>query len=225
MAEKESFLLNEKDSFVLHQEDFAQIDKLSNADAGKLLKAILLYVSTGALPDKLCVRAEIMFDYIRRHLDWDRKKYLEKCKKNSEAGKKGGRPRKHKPSNEDSEKAKKANGFSEKHEKATESKKSLYDIDIDIECDSDSDIESESESEREPDPEREPVARLGAGWQSRTAAPILPPDPQQAQEDVPEWRVRYLRTMLNLCSTGAIVDPEEERRWKRELEELTGGTV
>lgn len=196
----------EKESFLLHTEDFTQIGKLKDSDAGKLLKAILTYVETGALPDKLCVRGETMFDYIRRRLDRDRESYQETCRRRSEAGKKGGRPRKEPVSEEGTEKAKKAIGFSEKQEKAMESKKSLPDPD----------------PEYDPDPD--PVARLGPGWQSRTASPIPPPDPQKAQEERIR-RVKYLNTMLNLYHCGALVDPEEERRYRRELEELTGGSL
>ena len=83
-----------QDSVVLHLEDFEDIESMKDADAGKLLKAILCYVSTGALPEKLGVQAKTMFGYIRRHIDRDKSYYDEVKKKRSEAGKKGGRPKK-----------------------------------------------------------------------------------------------------------------------------------
>ena len=104
-----------QDSVILHLEDFEDIDCMKDAEAGKLLKAILCYVSTGALPDKLGVQARTMFGYIRRHIDRDKDKYAEKCRKRAEAGRKGGRPKKEaNDSDENQNKAKKANGFFEK---------------------------------------------------------------------------------------------------------------
>lgn len=83
-------------SVVLHLEDFEDLGDLKDAEAGKLLKAILAYVSTGVLPDKLGVQAKTMFGYIRRHIDRDKTYYDEVKRKRSEAGKLGGRPKKSK---------------------------------------------------------------------------------------------------------------------------------
>lgn len=187
----------EKESFLLHMDDFAQIGKLKDSDAGKLLKAILAYVETGALPDKLCVRGETMFDYIRRHLDRDWEYYQETCRRRSEAGKKGGRPRKEPVSEEGTEKAKKANGFSEKQEKAMESKKSLPDPDPDPDPD--------PEPDPEPEPEPEPVSHSSEC---------------DGSSEERNRRIGYLKTMLRLCETGAITDRDDYCRWKRELEAL-----
>ena len=107
-----------QDSVVLHLEDFEDIEGMKDADAGKLLKAILCYVSTGALPEKLGVQAKTMFGYIRRHIDRDKSYYDEVKKKRSEAGKKGGRP-------------KKANESKKSKRLFSESKKSYPDTDTD----------------------------------------------------------------------------------------------
>ena len=115
-----------QDSVVLHLEDFEDIEGMKDADAGKLLKAILCYVSTGALPEKLGVQAKTMFGYIRRHIDRDKSYYDEVKKKRSEAGKKGGRPKKA------SESKKSKRLFSE-------SKKSYPDTDTDTDPDTDPD--------------------------------------------------------------------------------------
>ena len=115
-----------QDSVVLHLEDFEDIDGMKDADAGKLLKAILCYVSTGALPEKLGVQAKTMFGYIRRHIDRDKSYYDEVKKKRSEAGKKGGRP-------------KKANESKKSKRLFSESKKSYPDTDTDTDPDTDPD--------------------------------------------------------------------------------------
>ena len=187
-----------KNNVILHLEDFEDLQDLKDAEAGRLLKAIYSYVSTGEVVDNLGVQARTMFRYIRRRIDRDKASYEEKCRKRAAAGKLGGRPKKEMDNEENQEKAKKANGFFEK--------------------------QNNPEYDPDPDPDPDPVARMGPGWQSRTASPIPPPDPQKAQEERLR-RVQYLKTMLNLYHCGALVDPEEERRYRRELEELTGGSL
>ena len=122
-----------QDSVVLHLEDFEDIEGMKDADAGKLLKAILCYVSTGALPEKLGVQAKTMFGYIRRHIDRDKSYYDEVKKKRSEAGKKGGRP-------------KKANESKKSKRLFSESKKSYPDTDTDTDPDTDPDTDTDPET-------------------------------------------------------------------------------
>lgn len=124
-----------QDSVVLHLEDFEDIEGMKDADAGKLLKAILCYVSTGALPEKLGVQAKTMFGYIRRHIDRDKSYYDEVKKKRSEAGKKGGRP-------------KKANESKKSKRLFSESKKSYPDTDTDPDPDTDTDTDPETVAQR-----------------------------------------------------------------------------
>lgn len=97
-----------KDSFVMHIEDFEDLGELKDAEAGKLLRAIIAFATEEEIP-KLGVQAKTMFGYIRRHMERDKAKYEATCRKRAEAGCQGGRPKK-----ETSEKAKKANGFSGK---------------------------------------------------------------------------------------------------------------
>lgn len=130
-----------QDSVVLHLEDFEDIESMKDADAGKLLKAILCYVSTGALPEKLGVQAKTMFGYIRRHIDRDKSYYDEVKKKRSEAGKKGGRP-------------KKANESKKSKRLFSESKKSYPDTDTDTDPDPDPDTDT--------DPDPDTVAQRSA---------------------------------------------------------------
>ena len=136
-----------QDSVVLHLEDFEDIEGMKDADAGKLLKAILCYVSTGALPEKLGVQAKTMFGYIRRHIDRDKSYYDEVKKKRSEAGKKGGRP-------------KKANESKKSKRLFSESKKSYPDTDTDPDPDTDTD----------PDTDPDPVAPSADGPGSGVAS-------------------------------------------------------
>ena len=189
---------NGKESFVLHLEDFEDFEELKDAEAGKLIKAILAYASTGVLPENLGVRASTMFRYIRRHLDRDKARYEETCRKRAESGKLGGRPRKQE--DEKQNKAKKAKGFSEKQKNP--------DIDPDPERDPD------PEPEPERDPERDPVAPPGGG-------------PGEGGFEIGsmerENRISYLVTMCRLYQAGAITDAEDYKAWNRELEALRGG--
>ena len=129
-------------SVVLHMDDFEDINELKDSDAGKLLKAIIAYSNDGSMPEKLGIQAKTMFSFIRRHIDRDKLKYEETCRRRSESGRKGGRPKKQEGDNPDgfSEKqkeAKKANGFSEKQKNP----------DTDPEPDTDTDSQSMCEKE------------------------------------------------------------------------------
>lgn len=119
-----------KDSFVMHIEDFEDLGELKDAEAGKLLRAIIAFATEEEIP-KLGVQAKTMFGYIRRHMERDKAKYEATCRKRAEAGCQGGRPKK-----ETSEKAKKANGFFEKQNNP----------------DNDNDPEPDIDPEREPEP-------------------------------------------------------------------------
>ena len=77
-----------KDSFILYTEQKEVIDKLSNEQAGKLIKAIYEYVETGQMP-KLDALLEIVIIPFKQNIDRNANKYEETKKKRSEAGKIG----------------------------------------------------------------------------------------------------------------------------------------
>lgn len=79
------------------------VQKLSMEQRGELFTAILCYASGEEMPE-LDLATDMIFGVIQERIDRDTALYLEKIQKRVEAGKLGGRP--------------KANGFSEKHEKA-----------------------------------------------------------------------------------------------------------
>ena len=88
------------------------VQKLSMEQRGQLFTAILCYTSGEALPE-LDLATDMIFGVIQERIDRDTALYLEKVEKRREAGKLGGRPKANDFS-ENQEKAKKANGFSEK---------------------------------------------------------------------------------------------------------------
>lgn len=102
----------EKNSFVMYTDYLKHVQKLNMEQRGELFTAILCYASDENLPE-LDPATDMIFGVIQERIDRDTAIYLEKVKKRIEAGKLGGRPKTN-ALNEKQEKAKKANGFSEK---------------------------------------------------------------------------------------------------------------
>ena len=102
----------EKDSFILYTEQKEIINKLSDEQAGKLLKAIYEYTSNGEIPD-LDLTLDIVFTQIRQTLDRNTNKWNQIKQRRSEAGKLGAKTKKQ---NE----AKEANANFVKDEKANQ---------------------------------------------------------------------------------------------------------
>ena len=69
--------------------------KLSDSEFGRLVRAALRYKATGAEPTDLG-REELLWDGIKLDIDRDTEKYANVVADRSEAGKKGGRPKKQK---------------------------------------------------------------------------------------------------------------------------------
>ena len=78
-----------KRGFVLFYDYAEQFGALSDASAGKLIKAIFEYETTSATP-KLPPKAEMAFMFIKNSLDENKDKYEKTCEKRSEAGIKSG---------------------------------------------------------------------------------------------------------------------------------------
>lgn len=79
-----------KDSFVLYTDQKAVIDKLSNEQAGQLIKAIYEYVESGEMPE-LDNILDLVITPFKTVLDKDKAKYEEVSKARAEAGAKGGK--------------------------------------------------------------------------------------------------------------------------------------
>lgn len=105
-----------KDSFVLYTSIKDVLDELTDEEAGILFKAIVEYQATGEVPElPRCLK--LFFITVKQDLDRNNEKYEETCRQRRENGKKGGRPKKAKASEDEEEKAKKPNGFEEKPKK------------------------------------------------------------------------------------------------------------
>ena len=85
----------EKNSFVFYSTYLEYFEMLTDEEAGKLIKAILQHVS-GLKKDAehLSPAAKMAFSFIKNQIARDAEAYENKCNKNRENGKKGGRPKK-----------------------------------------------------------------------------------------------------------------------------------
>ena len=69
------------------------IEKLSDAQAGRLYKALMRYGDTGELTDfSDDIACDMAYTLMKGEIDVNFERYREVCEKRSEAGKKGGRP-------------------------------------------------------------------------------------------------------------------------------------
>ena len=66
---------------------------MTDEQLGQLLRAIMEYEKTRQVP-QLDGMVKMAFSFIKAQLERDREKYEEKCAKNKENGKRGGRPKK-----------------------------------------------------------------------------------------------------------------------------------
>lgn len=120
--------MGENKGFIVYHSYRECFEDLSDEEVGILFKAMLGYSETGEMPE-MPKPLKVAFRFIKQQMDANKEKYIEKCNKRSEAGAKGGRPRKETQEEkangfyEDELKAKKANGFSEKQTKAKKADK------------------------------------------------------------------------------------------------------
>ena len=82
-----------KNSFVLYHDYAEHFGLLSDAQLGRLLRALMVYEMEEREP-QFEGALKMAFSFVRANLDRDREKWLEKSRINSENGAKGGRPRK-----------------------------------------------------------------------------------------------------------------------------------
>ena len=121
------------------------LENLPYEKLGELMYYILLYQDGDVDVEPTDPMVAAMFAMIKNTMDQDTEKYAETCAKRAESGKKGGRPKKQEEEQETNatdDKAKKANGFSEKQ---VEAKKADTDNEYDNDTDNDTDIDNEND--------------------------------------------------------------------------------
>lgn len=107
-------LMDKQKSFVMYYDMLWQLLKLTDEEAGRLLKAIYIYKTSGEIVemDRLL---DLIFEPIRNTLDRDMEKWEKYIEKQQENGKKWGRPKKE---NENPSLTQKTQAFSQKPKKA-----------------------------------------------------------------------------------------------------------
>lgn len=85
-----------RDSFILYTSYLEQIESMSIEQRGILFTALIRYAGGMELPE-MDGATKMAFGFIRAQIDRHWEKYDEVCRKRSEAGKKGGRPKKEEP--------------------------------------------------------------------------------------------------------------------------------
>ena len=117
----------EKKSFVMYADYQKHIARLSDGDAGKLMKAIFAYVN-GSDEVQLSPAADMAFSFMKDRIDRDCEKWAATCRKRSEAGKKGGAPK----GNQNASKQKQAKQANASGDKQKQAKQDDNDNDNDI---------------------------------------------------------------------------------------------
>ena len=92
-------VLNDKKSFLLYGNYETQLKLLSMEERGQLITAIFEYSNNGKVDIPISPLVNMAFSFVKENLDRDRESYLDKCEKNAENGKRGGRPKKSKADN------------------------------------------------------------------------------------------------------------------------------
>lgn len=124
----------DKKSFVVRLDLIEQLELLNNEQRGAVFMAMCYYVRDGVDPDFDDPLQKMMWSIVKQQIDRDTQKYEEKCIKNAENGKKGGRPRK--------KETEKTERFFKKTEKTERFFEKPYSDSV---CDSDSDSDSDSD--------------------------------------------------------------------------------
>ena len=106
------------ESFNAYHSYLTAIEPLNDAERGRLFTALLTYSSTGEVPD-LRGNERFVFPQMKWQIDRDKGSYDDFCARQSENGKKGGRPKKP-PVNSETQKTQ---AFFEKPKKANDKDK------------------------------------------------------------------------------------------------------
>lgn len=124
-----------KNSFILYTEQKAVIDKLTDEQAGKLIKAIYAHETGEEM--ELDAILDLVITPFLTVLEKDKEKYEEKCEKRAQAGAKGGRQRVANQANAKQMQANQANATFAKQTQANQA-------DNDNEYDNDNDFKKEN---------------------------------------------------------------------------------
>ena len=139
--------IEERNSFQLYHNFYNQFKLLGMKERGQLITAIFEYAKDQKEQTELSPLVNMAFSCMKDTLDRDREKYERICEKNSENGKKGGRPKKNS-----------ADIFSEKTERFFEKpQKADKDNDKDREKENDKDNDRDKDKDKDKEIEKKPA--------------------------------------------------------------------
>ena len=84
--------MRKQPGFMLYRESSALFEQLTDEQAGRVIKAALLYFGTGEIPQSLEQIEMIVFTIIKGDIERSVKRYVEIQERNRKNGEKGGRP-------------------------------------------------------------------------------------------------------------------------------------
>lgn len=166
-------------SFVLYKDFKPILDKLSDEQAGQLLKAIYRYQVDGVIAE-MDLALDLVFTGLAAQFDRDRERYGKICARNRENGRNGGRPRK------DSE-AEEPIGFSGNPNNP---------------AGADSDSDSDSENENDTSPQSPPAGGCG-DWDG------IFPDGALRKSKTEQAKIKCRRTNPRLSRLGRLFGRQE----------------
>lgn len=190
-----------KDSYIMHCDYDDHFNLLTDGELGRLIRDVNNYVKNGVLPhytkeDRVLNMA---FSFMKTNIDIETQKYIKKCEKNKENGKRGGRPKN----------SEKPNGFGEN---PTEAKKP----DTDTETDTNTSVCNNSACEN--------ICHLGSKFKSESCFCCMKkhlcknkesPDfkikhPNETFESWDERKTEAYNSIIqNMKENGQAVVPEE----------------
>ena len=85
--------MNDKKSFIVYHDNALQFDQLDDERLGKLFRAMYRYAADHEMPVFEDPLLQMAFSFVSGQMDRDAEKYEEICRRRSEAGRKGGRPK------------------------------------------------------------------------------------------------------------------------------------
>lgn len=142
---KEKNYHTDNKSFMLYKDWERYFNMLSDSEIAMLVKGLFAFASRGEKL-KLEGMSAMAYEFMINSIERDGDKWEKKCQKNTQNGKKGGRP--------------KANGFSENPTQPRKADKDK-DKDKDKEKDIDTDTDKEKETDKETDTEKEKMRYYG----------------------------------------------------------------
>lgn len=109
----------QRPGIMIYFELLDEMTELTDEECGALFRDMLVYGRTGVLPEYSDRTMRTMWKLVQTRLDNDARRYYEISEARTEAGRKGGRPRKQSESNEKQIKTKKPIAFLEKQNNPT----------------------------------------------------------------------------------------------------------